>query len=131
MKDIMATGGRKEKKMDELIKLLDDDATTNFSIIRTSHSKIQEFRKQLKMQAIKAAKDKGTYLTESIGEKLGEAITIYEPEENAYSDIAQSQFKMSNTIDNDKMYFSQTPVSAIDFRKIKLRFEVKMVFAIK
>lgn len=64
------------KKMDELIDGLDDEATYNFQIIKTSHSAIQELRRQLKIQAVKAAKEKGIYLTESINEKLGEALLL-------------------------------------------------------
>ena len=76
------TGAKESKKMDQLIDVLDDDATANFQIVKATHSNIQEYRRQLKIQAIKAAKEKGTYLTEAINEKLGEAITIVEPEEN-------------------------------------------------
>jgi hypothetical protein len=49
------------KKMDELIDQLDDEATANFQIVKTSHSRIQEFRRQLKRQSVKAAKDKAIY----------------------------------------------------------------------
>jgi len=45
--------------MDALVDKLDDDATQSFLIVSTSHSKITEFRKQLKIQAIKAAKRQG------------------------------------------------------------------------
>ena len=68
--------------MDNLVEKLDDDATKNFTIVSVSHSKITEYRKDLKIKAIKAARDKGLYLTEAIGEKLGEAITINEPGES-------------------------------------------------
>src|SRR5688572_2133306 len=40
-------------KMDEIVGKLDDEATQNFFIAKVSHSKIQEYRKQLKIQAIK------------------------------------------------------------------------------
>ncbi len=58
---------------------LDDEATQGFFISRTSHSKIEEYRKQLKIQAVKAAKEKAIYLSEAIGEKAGVAVTIQEP----------------------------------------------------
>lgn len=119
------------KKMDDLIKVLDEEATTNFKITKTSHSKIQDIRKQLKIQAIKSAKEKGNYLTESIGEKLGEVITIEEPGEFNYSDLLQSQAIIANSWARDEMKLSPAGEANIDFRKIKLRFEVKMVFAIK
>lgn len=64
------------KPMDQLVEKLDDEATQNFAIAKVSHSRIVEFRKQLKIKSVQAAKEKAVYLTESVGEKTGEAITI-------------------------------------------------------
>ncbi len=69
------------KQLDDLVEKLDDEATTNFFIQRTSHSKLAEYRKQLKIQAVRAAKEKAQYLPEAIDEKAGEAVTINEPTE--------------------------------------------------
>jgi uncharacterized protein len=122
-------------KMDELVEKLDDEATQNFYVARVSHSKIIEFRKQLKIKAIQAAKDKGIYLTEAISEKLGGAIKIVEPKEGGADEIltgrangitgsnSYSQAKMEN-YGNDKS-------TGIDFKKIKLRFEVEVLFAVQ
>jgi uncharacterized protein YggE len=72
------------RKMDELVAKLDDEATENFSIARVSHSKIQDYKKQLKIEAVKAAKEKASYLADAIGEKAGEAVTINERARSAY-----------------------------------------------
>ena len=69
------------KLTDNLVEKLGDDATQIFVIASVSHSRIIEFRRQLKTKAVQAAKEKGVYLTEAIGEKLGEAVTIVEPTE--------------------------------------------------
>jgi uncharacterized protein len=122
------------KPIDALVEKLDDQATSNFSIVRTSHSKIVEYRRQLKIMAVKAAKDKASYLAESVNEKLGEAITITEPEEYVSSDVASGYFKT-----NAKMYSNAMSKAdgygindgTIDYRKIKLRFEVKALYALK
>jgi uncharacterized protein YggE len=123
------------KTMDDLVEKLDDEATQNFIIANTSHSKITEFRRQLKMKAIQAAKDKGVYLTESIGEKLGEAITIKEPDEpivTPYYAAANSQIRIRgvNTLAGETFGLTDK-VQEIDFKKIKLRFEVDVIFALK
>ena len=121
--------------MDRLVEKLDDDATQSFLIVSTSHSKIIEYRKQLKIQAVKAAKEKGIYLAEAIGEKIGETITIHEPEENQfkpYPNIYENA-RLSNTLhykmlDQDNV---SPKIQEVDFKKIKLRFEVDVVFALK
>lgn len=121
------------KKIDELVDRLDDDATSNFYIVRTSHSKIIEYRKQLKIMAVKAAKDKATYLSESVNEQLGQAITIVEPEEYSTSDILSNQGKYSNVYSQAKVAMDRNDLgnTGVDYRKIRLRFEVKVLYALK
>jgi uncharacterized protein YggE len=118
------------KKMDELVDKLDDDATQNFRIVRTSHSKIQEYRKQLKIQAVKAAKDKAGYLAEAIDEKVGTAVTITEP-----GDVTMEPYALQENVAISQYKMAETKGSGggigLDFRKIKLRFEVNVVFALR
>lgn len=120
------------KTMDDLVAILDDDATENFRIVRASHSKISEYRRQLKIQAIKAAKEKATYLAEAINEKAGEAVTINEPGDNLYNNYLNT-YLTSNTAYSKAYYADQvkSPQESVDFKSIKLRFEVQVVFALK
>ena len=119
--------------MDKLIEKLDDDATQNFQIVSVNHSQIKEFRKLLKIQAVKAAKDKGNYLAEAIGEKLGETVTIYEPREN--NPIQPRYLSPSNqnlSLDYYRSDSIMVPApQQVDFKKMKLRFEVEVIFALK
>jgi uncharacterized protein len=119
------------KKMDELVEKLDDDATQNFAIARLSHSKIADYRKQLKIQAVKAARDKGGYMAEAIGEKLGEAVTITEPDEHMpmemYRGVASNAYAYVMK-DKDGVEDGE---KGVGFKNIKLRYEVKAVFALK
>lgn len=120
-------------KMDELVAKLDDEATQNFFIQRVAHSKIQEYRKQLKIQAVKSAKEKAIYLAEAIGEKVGDAITINEPHENNYWYQNQPRgYANSNatiTEVNIDGVSASTPMN-VDFKKIKLKFDVQANFAL-
>lgn len=118
------------KKMDELVDKLDDEATQNFFIAKVSHSKVQEFKKQLKVQAIKAAKDKAIYLAAALGENIGSAITINEPNEiNVYPMPMYSNrmMKQEAAMAADA---GSAPEPNIDFKKIKYQFEVNVVFAL-
>jgi len=118
--------------MDELVNRLDDEATNNFSITRTSHSKLTEYRKQLKLMAVKAAKEKAIYLSESVNEQLGAAITIVEPEESRTSDILSERYKSNVALkeQTSKDYYSVNE-AGVDYRKIRLRFDVKVLYALK
>ena len=124
------------KLIDDLVNRLDDEATNNFSIIKTSHSKITEYRKQLKIMAVKAAKEKAVYLSESVNEQVGSAITIEEPEEYLSSDVQEGNYKSNvGVYENSTMKEVRKGYgineNGVDYRKIKLRFEVKVLYALK
>ena len=127
------------KLIDDLVNSLDDQATNNFRITRTSHSKITEYRKQLKIQAVKTAREKALYLTEAVNEQLGQAIEINEPEELVSSDVVsgmyRNNYKASGEngvmLEQAKSGYYGITDSGVDYRKIKLRFEVKVLFALK
>src|SRR5829696_7762910 len=72
---------RTAAQVDQLVDKLDDNATQNFYISRTTHSRLDEFRRNLKVQAVKAAKEKAQYLSDAVNEKVGVAVTINEPGE--------------------------------------------------
>lgn len=117
-------------KLNQLADKLDDEAVQSFEITNVTHSRMQEFRKKLKIEAVKAAKEKAIYLTESINEKIGEAITIEEPKEfNQF----QSQTMLSNIAFQKKSFSNATDkaIDNIDFKKIKLRYEVDVLYALK
>ncbi len=120
------------KYMDDLISRLDDEATVNFRIVKIWHSKMPEYRKQLKIAAIKAAKEKASYLTEAINEKIGQAITIEEPAEQP---LFQSENQtLSNTF---SFSYSTEKISpdknseSVDFKKIRLQFQVNVIYALQ
>ncbi len=122
------------KKMDELIDKLDDEATSNFRIVRTWHSKMIEYRKQLKIAAVKAAKEKGIYLTEAINEKLGHAVTITEPDDS-FQYQTSNQYKTSNFVARkDQMGYGESTgdgSDGLDFKRLRLRFQVTIVYALQ
>lgn len=114
-------------KLDALVEKMDDEATQNFFIAKTGYSKMDELRKELKIAAIKAAKEKAIYLADAVDEKLGQAITITEPSETMINPVPYANYaiKMANAEASDAV-----PVN-IDFKKIKLQFEVMVVFGLK
>lgn len=119
---------RTAAQVDQLVDKLDDNATQNFYISRTSHSKLEEFKKNLKIQAVKNAKEKASYLSEAINEKIGEAVTINEPNEYYqpyYNTMAMARMK---TAEMDQSVNNQQQA---DFKKIKLKYDVTVVFALK
>lgn len=54
------------------------EGVVNITLNGSSNKKIQEYRKMVKAEAMKAAKEKANYLLESLGEKCGVVLTVQE-----------------------------------------------------
>ena len=117
---------RSVDQMDQLVDKLDDEATQNFFISRVSHSNMDVLKKQLKIQAVKAAKEKATYLAEAIGEQVGQALIINDPNEN--NPYPQPMYY--NKMVTAEAAGNSAPMN-VDFKKIKLQFDVNVVFELK
>lgn len=94
------------------------------------YSKMESLKKELKIKAILAAKEKATYLTEAIGEKLGSALGIREYSGN--ESFPQPMLYNSNIRMRGDNSLSETIVMPeIDFKKVKLIYQVNVVFEVK
>jgi uncharacterized protein YggE len=115
--------------LDALVDKMDDEATQNFFIAKASYSKVDEVKKDMKIAAVKAARDKAIYLAESIGEHIDGAITINEPVEinNPPRPIYANTMMKAQGYEGD----SAAPPMDVDFKKIKIQYEVNVVFALK
>jgi uncharacterized protein YggE len=112
-------------KYNQIINKIDPKGIQSTNIESYDYSKINDLKRDLKIKALLAAKEKATYLLSSINEKVGDAISITE-------------------VDNGVTYNSPRPVmfkslvananapaeSDIDFKAIKLSFQVNAVFEI-
>jgi len=97
-------------------------------ITKATNKDIQKYRKEVKIEAIKAAKEKAVYLLESIDEKIGSVLSVEELPENNYTNywFNQSNLQTSNvameSVGNDNGVENVT--------SIKLRYEIKVKFEI-
>lgn len=115
-------------KVNQILSSVDPKGIESTYIESYDYSKMIELKKELKLKALIAAKDKATYLLDGIGEKLGGAIDITEVEDNNPSPMMRNFAFKANTL----VSANQSPAdSDIDFKKIKLSFQVRAVFEIK
>jgi uncharacterized protein len=116
-------------KIDAIISRVDDKGIAYTNIDRYEFSKIEQLRKEIKIKALQAAKDKAKYLLEGIGEQMGEALEIIEIDQSyspqpVYSNMMMRSAKMEVSAD-------AMPESTVDVQKIKVRYEMKASFRIK
>ncbi|MES2780356.1 MAG: SIMPL domain-containing protein [Bacteroidota bacterium] len=115
------------EKYNELMQKLDNKGIENAYLQRTDNSKIEEYRQQVKINALKAAKNKAKLMVEAIGNQLGEAVFIREINAgNVYQPIRYKT--MSNMAMDTESSGGGEPVQ---MQKIKIRFEVEAHFVIK
>ncbi len=101
----------------------------NVSIDRVDHSEIEKFRRQVKVNAIKVAKEKAQELAQAIGQTAGKALYVQEVDFGGfapqYSNIALNQSAGSfDTGMKDK-------VASLDFETIKLQYTILCRFELK
>lgn len=119
------------KVFDELDSLEINDAY----IARTSHTKMDSLKKELKIQAVKAAKAKADYLLNAIGEQTGKPLIV---REDANIATALQRVPGVNYYANSRLgYLAEAdgrdkPEEAeIQFQKVKLQAGIYVRFLIR
>lgn len=110
-----------------LVQDLDFEGVYSIRITNTSNKELQKHRKEVKIEALRAAKDKVMYLLESIDEKVGRIISIEEVPDN------QNMYwrRNENLISNVSISSNSSEHDIENVAKIKLRYEVKVKFEIE
>lgn len=123
-----------------LYSVMDSLSISKAYVSKYSHSKMDEYKKQIKINAIKAAKEKATYLLEAIGEKAGKAISVSEPSGfvsvNDGTDNHERNYR-GNTYSNISQsasfggYDGAVIENTIGDKTIKLNYTINAEFAIQ
>lgn len=109
---------------------LEANLFTNISISKLSHSRMEQFRQEVKANAIKAAKEKAAMLMRAIGQDIGKALYVeeqtfrsnyYELNESAWPGQANRQMG----------YFDDSKFEDLSFDKLVLRSSILVRFEIK
>jgi uncharacterized protein len=105
---------------------------TDAYVSRVDHSKMDSLRKEVKITAIKAAKEKADYLLKAIGEQTGKPLIIKENEvlgghrSNVRGVVAQHKYGRS-----DSENLSEEDDKDIEFQKINIQTSIYVKFTIK
>jgi uncharacterized protein YggE len=111
-------------KVNQILASIDPKGLEYTNIESYEYSKIDDLKKELKLKALIAAKDKAAFLLSGIGEKLGGAIEVTEVEDMGSQPMLRN-FMMKSAQANDS-----NAQPDIDFKKIKLNFQIKATFEI-
>lgn len=99
-------------------------------ISRVSHSKLTEFKKEVRIDAIKAAKEKADYLLTAIGQQTGMPLIVRESDPYSYNSYANYTRLAANSY-TVMAESDEVKLPEIQFKKIKLSSSIYVKFEIK
>ena len=121
------------KTAGEVIRELSSLGISDISIEKVENSDIQKYRTEVKIKAIKAAKQKAVLLANAIGQKIGKAIYIREVNNRVFNGLQGRIRGMSSIL--VKGYNSKNAPKPkepeISFEKIKLEYSIFVRFALE
>ncbi|MDD2799331.1 MAG: SIMPL domain-containing protein [Bacteroidales bacterium] len=123
---------REPKTVEQVFIELQKLGISNISIDKVDHSKIQDFKSEVKINAIKAAQEKARSLAIAINQNIGRAIYIQELDNNFSNGLtgAVSGIRIrgySNTISS----VNKAGETEIEFEKINLDYSILVRFELK
>lgn len=125
----------KETNFLKLVEDLNEKWTQSIRISKTTSKEIQRLRKEVKKEAMRAAKEKATYLLESVDETIGSLLSAEEiPETQNAPNFWYNRPNLINNVSNSVMNsnsFSSSDNGIENVGNIKLRYEIKVKFEIK
>ncbi|MBL4657347.1 MAG: SIMPL domain-containing protein [Flavobacteriales bacterium] len=107
---------------------LDKLKIKNAYVARVDHSKIREYKKEMRIDAIKAAKDKAQYLVAAIDEKIGTPLVIREQFVDNYRPY-ESQVRYTSNVASYGGSLSTD--KAVQWEKIEVQATIYVKFEIE
>jgi uncharacterized protein YggE len=112
-------------KYNQILNKIDPKGIQSTNIVSYEYSKADDLKRDLKIKALLAAKEKAAYLLSSINDKVGDAISITEVDNGTYNAPRPMMFKAMASDAN-----GSAADSDIAFKAIKLSFQINAVFEI-
>ncbi len=107
------------KMVAKVFMAMEKNNISNITVESTDHSKIEEFRQDVKVKAMKAAKIKAVNLAKAIDQKAGKAIYI---QERSYMPYRKELSNVAFMMESSPRQADDIP--NLDFEKIVLEYEI-------
>lgn len=112
-------------KFNQIMAKIDPKGIQSTNIDSYDYSKINTLKNDLKLKALLAARDKAAFLVSGLGDKLGGVINIVENDNSSFPQPRNVMYMAKASMADS------VPESDIDFKKIKLSFQINAIFEIK
>lgn len=111
---------------------LDALGISEVAIERVSHSRIRELQEEVRVEAIRNARQKAAMLAEAIGQKVGRCFLIYDPSRDepfSYFYYYDNSHKVRGAAFADADY--EAEALPLDFKTIRLEYSVQTKFVLE
>ncbi len=114
--------------LSKLFPALEKIDISNIQIVKVDHSKMDQFKKEVKIKAIKDAKTNAKTLAEAIGQEIGKAIYIGQGYSNQFDSQPRAKSMMMRGMNE---MADQEMVPILEFKKIKIEHNLMVRFELK
>jgi uncharacterized protein YggE len=113
-----------------LFETLDQQKIYDSRISHVSHSRMEELKKEVRINAVKAAKNKAEYMLTAIGETCGDLLLLSENGNHANT-MMSSTITLIPGVNNGSQSLFGVKKNPISYKKIKIEQQVSARFQIK
>ncbi len=107
---------------------LDGLGISNVSIQRVSHSKIEEYKAQVRTEAMRNARQSAEELATAVGQRVGKCFYIYDSN-SSLMPVTYNTFAVRNAKAMDRV--ETVTDEPLDFKTIKLQYNVQTKFVLE
>ncbi|WP_312993785.1 SIMPL domain-containing protein [Chryseobacterium flavum] len=119
-----------KSNLSKIFEDLNQKWVNSLNIAEIKNTKIADFRKAVKINALKAAKEKADYLLESMGKKTGNVIEIVEIEDYTSDTVMPVAYKSRMSNVQLEMADASVDYSFDNIENIKLKYSIKTRYEI-
>ena len=109
---------------------LDNLGISNVSILKVSHSKIDQYKEQVRVEAMQNAKQSAQTLAQAIGQSVGKCFYIYDSNNNVMP-VFYDNMAVMRSAKAAGMAEDAAADEPLDFKTIKLQYNVQAKFVLE
>lgn len=110
---------------------LDAIGISNISILRVSHSRLDEFEQELRAEAMRDARDRARTLAEAVEQRLGPCFYIYDSNSGVAPLYLNSPLVRAKAVMGSEAAADSTGPETPEFRNIELDYDVQARFVLE
>ena len=110
---------------------LDELGISNVSILKVSHSQLDRLKEEVRVEAMRNARDNARTLAEAVGQRIGKCFYVYDSNNDVMPAYYNNSMVMRSKASFDSAEGAAEEEPARDFTTIKLQYGVQAKFVLE